>query len=99
MPKKKLFFYQNFSDNAGAPLDFVPFNQSLKLPNCKELLGRKIRLLWTQETDTEVYFRIQVHMDSSQYAAIGEIVIIIYFVKFNFKNFFWPPLVKFSQNN
>ena len=36
-------------------------------------MGRKIRLLWTQETDTEVYFRIQVHMDSSQYAAIGEI--------------------------
>ena len=74
MPKKKLFSYYNFSDNAGAPLDFVPFNQSLKLPNCKELLGRKIRLLWTQETDTEVYFRIQVHMDSSQYAAIGEMI-------------------------
>ena len=47
--------------------DFVPFNHTLKLPNCRELLGRKVRLLWTKD-DTEVYFRIQVHMEISQFA-------------------------------
>merc|ERR1711935_300904 len=50
--------------------DFVPFNHTLKLPNCRELLGRKVRLLWTKD-DTEVYFRIQVHMEISQFAAVG----------------------------
>ena len=34
------------------------------------MLGRKIRLLWTQD-GTEVYFRVQVHMDQSQFAAVG----------------------------
>ena len=49
------------------------FNHSLQLPNCKELLGRKIRLLWRRESDTmEVYFRLKVHMsESEQFAAIG----------------------------
>ena len=48
------------------------FNHTLQLPNCKELLGRKIRLLWLREPDTsQVYFRLKVHMEGSQFAAIG----------------------------
>ena len=50
--------------------EYVAFNHTLKLPNCRELLGRKIRLLWMQD-GTEVYFRIKVHMDLAQYAAVG----------------------------
>ena len=50
--------------------EYVAFNHTLKLPNCRELLGRKIRLLWMQD-GTEVYFRIKVHMDLAQYAALG----------------------------
>ena len=52
--------------NPGLPRDPV-FNHSLQLPNCKELLGRKIRLLWRRESDTmEVYFRLKVHMSESE---------------------------------
>ena len=56
--------------NSPATDDFVAFNHSLILPNCRELLGRKIRLLWLQEQG-HVYFRIQVHMEPTQFAAVG----------------------------
>lgn len=48
----------------------IPFNHDLKLPNCRELLGRKVRLLWIKN-DTEVYFRLKVHMELRQYVAVG----------------------------
>ena len=60
-------------------------------------MGRKIRLLWTQETDTEVYFRIQVHMDSSQYAAIGNNNNNFFRDTIQFHEIFWSPLVKVFQ--
>ena len=47
------------------------FNHTLELPNCRELLGRKIRLLWLNRGDGTVYFRVKVHMDQGQYAAVG----------------------------
>ena len=48
------------------------FDHNLSIPNCRELLGRKIRLLWKNEEAGKVYFRIKVHMeDTSQYAAVG----------------------------
>nr|XP_040577912.1 protein Skeletor, isoforms B/C-like isoform X2 [Lepeophtheirus salmonis] len=43
----------------------IPFNPSLNLPNCRELLGRKIRLLWKNEGG-HIYFRIKVHMEIKQ---------------------------------
>lgn len=50
----------------------VTFNHTLQLPNCKELLGRKIRLLWIQEPGSSyVYFRLKVHMKPFQFAALG----------------------------
>ena len=58
---------QNLNNNEDA---FVVFNHTLTLPNCRELLGRKIRLLWLQEQG-HVYFRIQVHMEPTQFAAVG----------------------------
>ena len=53
--------------------NFVPeFNRTLRIPNCRELLGRKFRLLWAKERDGGgIYFRVKVHMDQSQYAAVG----------------------------
>ena len=52
---------------------FVPaFNRTLRVPNCRELLGRKFRLQWVKERDGGgIYFRVKVHMDQSQYAAVG----------------------------
>ena len=42
----------NFSDPRT-----VIFNQTLLLPNCKELLGRKIRLLWQQVRKYKEFLR------------------------------------------
>ena len=42
----------------------------MKPANCRELLGRKIRLLWQNEGE-HIYFRVKVHMDPNQFAAIG----------------------------
>ena len=48
------------------------FNRTLRVPNCRELLGRKFRLQWLKERDGGgIYFRVKVHMDQSQYAAVG----------------------------
>jgi hypothetical protein len=48
------------------------FNHTFQPPNCRELLGRRIRLLWSNEGDGRVYFRVKVHMeDATQYAAVG----------------------------
>ena len=47
------------------------------MPNCRELLGRKVRLLWTKD-DTEVYFRIQVHMEISQFAGKFRLTYLYY---------------------
>eukprot|EP00095_Tigriopus_kingsejongensis_P006476 maker-scaffold598_size127767-snap-gene-0.16 protein:Tk06476 transcript:maker-scaffold598_size127767-snap-gene-0.16-mRNA-1 annotation:"conserved hypothetical protein" len=54
----------------GQENDVITFNQDLEFPNCRELLGRKIRLLWINEGGN-IYFRIKVHMDSKQFAALG----------------------------
>ena len=50
--------------------NFIPFNANLEFPNCRELLGRKIRLHWMLQ-DQHIYFRLKVHMDPSQFAAVG----------------------------
>ena len=61
-----VFLYRE--DDEVVPL----FDHNLSIPNCRELLGRKIRLLWKNEEAGKVYFRIKVHMeDTSQYAAVG----------------------------
>ena len=55
-----------------SPYVVPAFNRTLRLPNCRELLGRKIRLRWAKEQDGGgIYFRVKVHMDQSQYAAVG----------------------------
>lgn len=41
-----------------------------QLPNCRELLGRKIRLLWLNQGQ-HIYFRVKVHMGKEQFAAVG----------------------------
>lgn len=56
--------------NHGKQNDVVPFNTELNPSNCRELLGRKIRLLWINEGG-QIYFRIKVHMDPTQFAALG----------------------------
>jgi hypothetical protein len=56
--------------NVSREENFIPFNADLELPNCRELLGRKIRLHWKFE-DQHIYFRIKVHMDPTQFAAVG----------------------------
>ena len=48
----------------------MPFNHEKVIPNCRELLGRKIRLMWENDGGS-VYFRVKVHMDQSQFAAVG----------------------------
>ena len=48
----------------------IPFDHDLELTNCRELLGRKIRLYWMNEGG-HIYFRIKVHMDQTQFAAVG----------------------------
>ena len=48
----------------------MPFNHEKQIPNCRELLGRKIRLLWEND-GSQVYFRVKVHMDTTQFAAVG----------------------------
>ena len=78
--------------------DFVPFNHTLKLPNCRELLGRKVRLLWTKD-DTEVYFRIQVHMEISQFAGkFRSIYLYNYLIIQNFPNFMGLVWIHYLYN-
>ena len=57
------------TDNNGR--NEVPvFNHTLQLPNCKELLGRKIRLQWARESDnTEVILPTRIFNCISIYDA------------------------------
>ena len=50
--------------------EYKPFNASFQPTNCRELLGRKIRLMW-ENMGQYIYFRVKVHMDKNQFAAIG----------------------------
>ena len=50
--------------------DHVPFEEDQEPPNCRELLGRKIRLMWRNQGET-LYFRVKVHMEPGQFAAIA----------------------------
>ena len=42
------------------------------LPNCREFLGRRIRLQWSNEPD-HVYFRLMAKTRDDEYAALGEL--------------------------
>ena len=56
--------------NPGPPPTTPPPKQ-YALPNCREFLGRKIRLLWSNEPD-HVYFRLMAKTREDEYAALGE---------------------------
>ncbi len=50
--------------------DDVAFNHTVEPGNCRELLGRRMRLLWINEGG-HIYFRLKVHMEPTQFAAVG----------------------------
>jgi len=41
-----------------------------ELPNCREFLGRKVRVFWKSDSE-QVYFRIQAKTREDEYAALG----------------------------
>ena len=56
--------------NLGGPPTTAPPKQ-YALPNCREFLGRRIRLQWSNEPD-HVYFRLMAKTREDEYAALGE---------------------------
>ena len=53
----------------GQPTTLPP--KQYALPNCREFLGRKIRLQWSNEAD-HVYFRLMAKTREDEYSALGE---------------------------
>lgn len=49
----------------------TPPPKQYALPNCREFLGRRIRLQWSNEPD-HVYFRLMAKTREDEYAALGE---------------------------
>ena len=49
----------------------TPPPKQYALPNCREFLGRKIRLQWSNEAD-QVYFRLMAKTREDEYSALGE---------------------------